>query len=125
MFDVNFDPSLKELANNELIEKIDGNFYGLEWMEDAEYIDDEGTVITEHFVFDQVQNNIVSGDGADINMTFKATHKDTGKFVFLWFEGSYSSWNSNHWDDDAVVVYPKQVTVTKYYSLKELEKESE
>lgn len=122
MFDANFDPSLLKLANDELMEKTDGDFYGLQYMEDADYIDDEGTVTTEHFVFDQVQENIRSGDGADIDMVFKAAHKETGKFVYLQFDGEYSSWGSNYWNKQATVVYPKEVTETKYFNLKEFEK---
>lgn len=125
MFDPNFDPLLLKQANDELVEKIDGDFYGLEYMEDADYIDDEGTVTTDNFVFDQVQNNIRSGDGADIDIVFKAVHKETGKFVYLLFDGEYSSWDSNYWNKKATVVYPKLVTKTKYFNLKQFEEESD
>lgn len=116
-----FNKELAQEANSELIEFVDC-FDQLMDMEDHELIDKDDILQLENYAFEQVDSDIRSGDGAYIEMTFKATKKSSGQFVYLKYFGEYSSWDSHYWYKTPKVVYPRQRTITEYVELKKLEK---
>lgn len=117
-----FNANLKEKANNELQQSINGMYELMDLRGYGLAVDCNDILHLKNFSFEQVDSDIRSGDGADMDMTFKATDKSSGQFVYLKFFGEYSSWDSHYWNKTPKVVYPRQRTITEYVELKELEK---